>query len=85
MNNKLFYLADKTAYQMREHYYETEADLQKIVAQNPHLLIRDTENSEDKQMFLISREQLLQVKEDNGNSFSADHFMVRLFFLLEHG
>lgn len=76
MDRKLFYLQGGRVVKMPEHSYEQEADLQKLIADNPDLVGRAWDDNDDNHIILISREQKSQVSEDDGNSFSLDLLMV---------
>ncbi len=69
--SNLYTLTNGTVARMTEHSYKTEGELQKIIADNPNILLRDADQDEANvsELFLIKREQGL-------NSLSLDHLMV---------
>ncbi len=62
MSSNLFNLSDGRATEMTEVSYEQEADLQKILADNPNLLLRNSGSGEEEEgnLYLIQREQSVQ-------------------------
>lgn len=76
MDRKMYFMEGTKAYQLEEHAYQQESDLQAIVADNPDLLVRAWGGKEDNKLFLVQREQFLQAEEDVGNSFSLDHLLI---------
>lgn len=75
MDNRLFFMRSGTAVEMNEQTYETEDRLQKILAENPHLLARAW-NEKDCRLFLIQREMGVAESEDGSSCFSLDHLLV---------
>lgn len=75
MSSNLFFLSNGKAIEMNEHIYDEEAILQKIIEDNPNLLLRNND-SDDAKLFLIEREFSILENEDSGNSFSLDHLLI---------
>lgn len=71
IRSDLYFMADGQAQQMTEHYYEKEDDLQRLVADNPHLLIGKT-NSESELLMLVGREFEIRDCADSSNSYFLD-------------
>ncbi len=71
MSSNLFALSDGKISEMAEYTYDQECDLQKIIADNPDLLLRssDTDDNDNAALYLIQREQ-------NVESLYLDHLMV---------
>lgn len=76
MDRRLYYLKEGHVVKMPKHNYEHEADLQKLISENPILVARTLDDMDNNQIVLISREQKSQVTEDEGNSFSLDLLLV---------
>ena len=76
MDRRLYYLKEGHVVKMPKHNYEHEADLQKLISENPILVARTLDDIDNNQIVLISREQKSQVTEDEGNSFSLDLLLV---------
>ena len=72
MGTELYILANGQAAKMTERKYETELDLQKLIADNPQLLTEQ----DDEELILINREMLIMKSEDSGDSYSLDHLFV---------
>lgn len=72
MENHLFIMSGEDAVEAIGHYYEQEADLQKIIADNPHLIIR-SQDEDVHNLYLIKREFDIKAPD---TSFSADHLFV---------
>lgn len=72
MENHLFIMSGTDAVEAIGHYYEQEADLQKIIADNPHLIIR-SQDEDVHNLYLIKREFDIKAPD---TSFSADHLFV---------
>lgn len=56
MDNKLFLMNGIQANEMQVKKYEHEADLQKIITDNPNLLARSMEDGTFKKLYLIKQE-----------------------------
>ena len=76
MGTNLYFLNDKKVYATPEIKYECEDVLQELVAMNPDLLLRPSDDGKTHTLYLIRREQVVQATEDAGNSYSLDHLMV---------
>jgi len=76
MSDKLFVLHEEKAEKMKSTEFKSESDLQRIIALNPNLLAREWSGEEERDLFLVKREQPTQVSEDASNSFSLDHLLV---------
>lgn len=72
MGTELYILSNGHTAKLVEKKYETELDLQKLIANNPQLLTEQ----EDEQLILISREMQVVKSEDNSDSYSLDHLFV---------
>lgn len=72
MGTELYILSNGQAAKMIEKKYETEIDLQKLIADNPQLLTEQ----EDEQLILINREMQVMKSEDSSDSYSLDHLFV---------
>ncbi len=75
MDRKMYIMHDEFAKEMPERRYREEADLQKLIADNPNLVSRAWDGR-DHEIYLISRELKSQAVEDEGNAFSLDHLLV---------
>jgi len=75
MGANLYLMSGGTATEMIEHCYDMEADLQKIIADNPDLLVRDSE-AEDARLLLVAREFGVSEGEDGSATFRLDHLLV---------
>lgn len=71
MGSNLYFLSGTQAHSMHEYKYELEADLQKLVANNPHLILRDQEK-ELATLMLVDREYGIWESETGSNTFSLD-------------
>lgn len=71
--NQLYLFENNIAAPVSEHLYESEASLQDIVTQNPHLLLEPNSN---KKLFLLQPEFTLPEYQGASNTFSLDHLMV---------
>lgn len=58
-----------------EALYQTEADLQRLIAENPRLLLRDPDDSE-RALFLIQQELPLQDTQNGSFAYSLDHLFI---------
>ena len=76
MENQLFYLDNGYALKVKEGRYEKEADLQKIVEDNPNLIARNWSIGRERKLYLVNREQSVFISEDDGTSYSLDHLLV---------
>ena len=76
MDNKLFLMNDGQANEMQVKKYEKEADLQKIIKDNPNLLARSMEDGTFKKLYLVKQEYSIKELEYGSISYSLDHFMV---------
>ena len=76
MDRKMYLMEGCKVRKMPEHDYREEADLQKIIADNPQLVARDWNETDENQIFLIDREMKSQAAEDEGNAYSLDHLLV---------
>lgn len=74
MSTNLYFLSDGKTQPMAAHLYEQEADLQKIIADNPELLIRQSVG--DELLMLVKQEQAVQGTEADATSYSLDHLFV---------
>lgn len=75
MGANLYLMSDGMATEMTEHRYSMETDLQKIIADNPNLLVRNSE-PEEARLLLVAREFGVAEGEDGGVTFRLDHLMV---------
>lgn len=63
--------------EMKEHAYDSEELLQRLLAQYPHLLAGDQVNSAaPRRWLLISREMSLPSEEDGAGRWSVDHLFL---------
>lgn len=76
MDNKLYLMNDGQANEMQAKKYEKEADLQKIIKDNPDLLARTMEDGTSKKLYLVKQEYSIKELEYGSISYSLDHFMV---------
>lgn len=74
--SKLFFMNDKSACEMSAGQFEKEADLQKIIADNPNLLVRSYDDMQVSKYYLVEREFGVPVMDGSGNEYSLDHLMV---------
>lgn len=58
-----------------EALYQTEADLQRLIAENPRLLLRSPDDSE-RTLYLIQQELPLQDTQDGPFAYSLDHLFI---------
>lgn len=72
MGTELYILSNGQTTKMTERKYETELDLQKLIADNPQLLAEEA----DEQLILINREMQVMKIEDASGSYSLDHLFV---------
>lgn len=75
MSTNLYFMSDGAAFSMTEHRYETEGELQKIIADNPGLLVRDADPDRPSLM-LIEREFEVPESGDSSNAYYLDHLLV---------
>lgn len=75
MESRLYSLSDGKAIIISEHSYAQEDDLQKILADNPCLLLRPGELDNNK-LFLVKRELNISEGIDSSNSYSLDILLV---------
>lgn len=75
MSTNLYFMSDGAAFSMTEHRYETEGELQKIIADNPGLLVRDADPDRSSLM-LIEREFEVPESGDSSNAYYLDHLLV---------
>lgn len=76
MDNKLYLMNDGQANEMQARKYEKEADLQKIIKDNPDLLARSMEDGTCKKLYLVKQEYSIKELEYGSISYSLDHIMV---------
>lgn len=74
MSTNLYFLSGEKTQPMAVHLYDKEADLQKIIADNPELLIRQSVG--DELLMLVKQEQAVQGTEAEATSYSLDHLFV---------
>lgn len=72
METNLYIFSDGKAHSMNEHRYESELDLQQIIADNPELLLRESGN----RLMLVSREFVVQEADDSSNAYFLDHLFL---------
>lgn len=72
---KLYCLNDGRITPANEALYQTEADLQLLIAENPRLLLRDPDDSE-RELYLIRQELPLQDTQNGPFSYSLDHLFI---------
>ena len=75
MDNRLFFVSDGSAVEMREQAYETEDRLQKIVEDNPHLLARAWSENPCR-LFPVQREFEIAESGDSANAYWLDHLFI---------
>lgn len=75
MSNNLYFLKDGKAEEMHEQEYEQEKVLQKIIADNPNILLRDSEK-DGAHLFLVAQEFDIAEGGDSTNSYAIDHLML---------
>ena len=75
MGTNLYFVSDGSASEMAEYRYDTEDELQKLIASNPGLLLRDSDQ-EDARLMLVAREFEMPVEEDGSTFYFLDHLMV---------
>lgn len=75
MSNNLYFLSKNRAVEMSENLYESEDILQELIAENPRLVLRDTDQDGAKLM-LIAREYTVEEGDRSSNSYSLDHLFV---------
>ena len=75
MGANLYFVSDGTASAMAEYRYDTEDELQKLIADNPELLLRGSE-PDGARLILVAREYEMPVSEDSAVCYYLDHLMV---------
>lgn len=75
MGTNLYFVSEGSASAMAEYRYDTEDELQKLIADNPGLLLRDSE-LDCARLMLVAREYEMQVSEDSSVCYYLDHLMV---------
>ena len=75
MGSNLYFVSDGLASAMAEYRYDTEDELQKLIADNPSLLLRDGDR-DGARLMLVAREYEMAVSEDSTASYYLDHLMV---------
>lgn len=73
--SKLYCLNDGHITPANEALYQTEADLQLLIAENPRLLLRDPDDSE-RELYLIQQEFPLQDTQNGPFTYSLDHLFI---------
>lgn len=75
MGANLYFMSGDRAISMSEHRYEHESILQKIIADNPNLLLRDTD-PDGSRLMLVDREFDMAEGDDSYASYYLDHLLV---------
>lgn len=75
MGANLYFMSGDRAVSMSEHRYNSEDILQKIIADNPGLLLRDPD-PEDSRLMLVARELEIAEGDDSSNAYFLDHLLV---------
>lgn len=75
MGANLYFMSGDRAVGMSEHRYDSEDILQKIIADNPGLLLRDADPDESRLM-LVDREFEVAEGDDSSNAYYLDHLLV---------
>lgn len=75
MGANLYFMSGDRAVSMSEHRYDSEDILQKIIADNPGLLLRDTA-PDDSRLMLVARELEIAEGDDSSNAYFLDHLLV---------
>ena len=75
MGANLYFVSDGTASAMAEYRHDTEDELQKLIADNPELLLRGSE-PDGARLILVAREYEMPVSEDSAVCYYLDHLMV---------
>lgn len=72
---KLYRLQDGHVLPANEELYQTEADLQHLIAENPQLLLRDPDD-ETQHLYLIQQEHPLREAPGSPSAYSLDHLFI---------
>ena len=75
MGANLYFMSGDRAVGMSEHRYDSEDILQKIIADNPGLLLRDAD-PEGSRLMLVAREFEVSEGDDSSNAYFLDHLLV---------
>lgn len=75
MGANLYFMSGDRAVEMSEHRYDSESTLQKIIADNPNLLLRDSDSDESRLMMVV-REFKMAESDDSSNTYCLDHLFV---------
>ena len=75
MGANLYFMSGDRAVGMSEHRYDSEDILQKIIADNPGLLLRDTDPT-GSCLMLVTREFEVAEGDDSYNAYYLDHLLV---------
>ena len=75
MGANLYFMSGDRAVGMSEHRYDSEDILQKIIADNPGLLLRDAD-SDASRLMLVAREFEVSEGDDSSNAYFLDHLLV---------
>lgn len=78
MDNRLYLMNGDEAVEMKvqKKGFEKEADLQKIIKDNPHLLARSMESGTLNKLFFIRQEINVKESEESGVYYYLDHLLV---------
>ena len=75
MGANLYFMSGDRAVGMSEHRYDSEDILQKIIADNPGLLLRDAD-PDGSRLMLVAREFEVSEGDDSSNAYFLDHLLV---------
>ena len=75
MGANLYFMSGDRAVGMSEHRYNSEDILQKIIADNPGLLLRDAD-PDGSRLMLVAREFEVSEGDDSSNAYFLDHLLV---------
>ena len=75
MGANLYFMSGERAVEMSEYRYDSEDILQKIIADNPNLMLRDGA-PDGARMMLVAREFDVAEGDDSSNAYFLDHLLV---------
>ncbi len=73
--SKLYFLQGEHVLPANESLYQNESELQRLIAENPQLLLRDPDD-ETQQLYLIRQEFPLQDTQNNSSASALDHLFI---------
>ena len=76
MGNRLYFMSNGKAHEMKEEYFAKEADLQQIVTDNPNIVARSFDDTTPLNHYLVDQEYGIAVLEGSGGEYSLDHLLV---------